>query len=170
MAPARPLLAPSLATILSLSCLRPFYLNLGYRWEDGHLECISCGYTWFSSRDAISSLTVDTPSSGGNVGTAPWATAKFDVLQKQLVSPRDQPDNKASADALQKNTVASIPKLERQKSFIKPKLEEPSAPTLEKQKAFTKLKPEEPSAPTLEKQKAFTKPKPEEPSAPSASH
>ncbi|VAH60748.1 unnamed protein product [Triticum turgidum subsp. durum] len=92
------------------------------------LECISCGYTWFSSRDAISSLTVDTPSSGGNVGTAPWATAKFDVLQKQLVSPRDQPDNKASADALQKNTVASIPKLERQKSFIKPKPENPLHP------------------------------------------
>ena len=112
------------------------------------LECISCGYTWFSSRDAISSLTVDTPSSGGNVGTAPWATAKFDVLQKQLVSPRDQPDNKASADALQKNTVASIPKLERQKSLINPKPEEPSAPTLEKQKTFTKPKPEEPSAPS----------------------
>ena len=34
---ARPLLAPSLPTILSLSCLRLFYLNLGYRWEDGHV-------------------------------------------------------------------------------------------------------------------------------------
>ncbi|KAE8766777.1 Transcription factor S-II domain containing protein [Hordeum vulgare] len=116
------------------------------------LECISCGYTWFSSRDAISSLTVDTPSSGGNVGTAPWATAKFDVLQKQLVSPRDQPDNKASADALQKNAVASMPKLEKQKSFIKPKPEEPSAPTLEKQRAFTKPKPEEPSAPSASRE------------------
>uniref|UniRef100_A0ACD5VFB4 Uncharacterized protein n=1 Tax=Avena sativa TaxID=4498 RepID=A0ACD5VFB4_AVESA len=126
------------------------------------LECISCGHTWFSSRDAISSLTVDAPSTGGNVGTAPWATAKFDVLQKQLTSPRDQP----GTDALQKSTVTTMPKLEKQKSFIRPKPEEPFA--------FTKpkLKSEEPSSmPTaLHKQKSFTKPKSEEPSAPSTSH
>ncbi|TVU33918.1 hypothetical protein EJB05_15734 [Eragrostis curvula] len=84
------------------------------------LECTSCGATWFSSYDAISSLTVDAPSSTANVGTAPWATAKFDVLEKQLASPRDQPV-KPVADGFQKSTT-----LEKQKSFSKPKTEEPS--------------------------------------------
>ncbi|KAM0842617.1 hypothetical protein ACQ4PT_058256 [Festuca glaucescens] len=115
------------------------------------LECISCGHTWFSSRDAISSLTVDAPSTGGNVGTAPWATAKFDVLQKQLASPRDQPDKQPGTDALQKSTVAAMPKLEKQKSFIRPKPDEPSSmpTTLQKQKSFTRPKLEEPSAPSI---------------------
>ncbi|KAM0850186.1 hypothetical protein ACQ4PT_053247 [Festuca glaucescens] len=117
------------------------------------LECISCGHTWFSSRDAISSLTVDAPSTGGNVGTAPWATAKFDVLQKQLASPRDQPDKQPGTDALQKSTVAAMPKLEKQKSFIRPKPDEPSSMST-----------------TLQKQKSFTRPKLEEPAAPSTSH
>ncbi|GJN12922.1 hypothetical protein PR202_ga31249 [Eleusine coracana subsp. coracana] len=89
------------------------------------LECTSCGHTWFSSADAISSLTVDAPSTAANVGTAPWATAKFDVLEKQLTSPRDQPD-KPVADVLQKSTTAYMPTLEKQKSFSKPKPEEPS--------------------------------------------
>ncbi|CAO2203637.1 unnamed protein product [Urochloa humidicola] len=90
------------------------------------LECTSCGYTWFSSRDAITTLTEDAPSTAGNVGTAPWATAKFDVLEKQLASPRDQPDKPAS-NSLQKSTAAYMPTLEKQKSFVKPKAEEPSS-------------------------------------------
>ncbi|CAL4963398.1 unnamed protein product [Urochloa decumbens] len=90
------------------------------------LECTSCGHTWFSSRDAITTLTEDTPSTAGNVGTAPWATAKFDVLEKQLASPRDQP-GKPAANALQKSTAAYMPTLEKQKSFVKPKVEEPSS-------------------------------------------
>ncbi|KAF8670780.1 hypothetical protein HU200_050451 [Digitaria exilis] len=90
------------------------------------LECTSCGHTWFSSRDAITTLTVDAPRTAANVGTAPWATAKFDVLEKQLTSPRDQPD-KPSADALQKSTAAYMPTLEKQKSFVKSKQEEPSS-------------------------------------------
>jgi len=89
------------------------------------LECTSCGLTWFSSRDAITTLTEDTPSSAGNVGTNPWATAKFDVLEKQLTSPRGQPD-KPAADSLQKSTAAYMPTLEKQKSFVKPKPGEPS--------------------------------------------
>ncbi|CAO2179693.1 unnamed protein product [Urochloa humidicola] len=121
------------------------------------LECTSCGHTWFSSRDAITTLTEDTPSTARNVGTAPWATAKFDVLEKQLASPRDQPD-KPAANALQKSTTAYMPTLEKQKSFVKPKTEEA---TLEKQKSFVKPRTEEP---TLEKQKSFVKPKTEEPS------
>nr|CAB3477260.1 unnamed protein product [Digitaria exilis] len=90
------------------------------------LECTSCGHTWFSSRDAITTLTVDAPRTAANVGTAPWATAKFDVLEKQLTSPRDQPD-KPAADALQKSTAAYMPTLEKQKSFVKSKQEEPSS-------------------------------------------
>ncbi|KAJ1257404.1 hypothetical protein BS78_K057400 [Paspalum vaginatum] len=89
------------------------------------LVCDSCGHTWFSSRDAITTLTEDVPSTAGNVGTAPWATAKFDILEKHLASPRDQPD-KAGADALQKSTAAYMPMLEKQKSFVKHKSEEPS--------------------------------------------
>jgi len=59
------------------------------------------------------------------VGTAPWATAKFDVLEKQLTSPRGQPD-KPAADPHQKSTAAYMPTLEKQKSFVKPKPGEPS--------------------------------------------
>uniref|UniRef100_A0A0E0JJP4 BAH domain-containing protein n=1 Tax=Oryza punctata TaxID=4537 RepID=A0A0E0JJP4_ORYPU len=88
------------------------------------LECNACGHSWFSSRDAITTLTVDTPTSaGGNVGTAPWATAKFDVMEKQLTSPRDHQPDKPLADALQK----SMPTLEKQKSFGKQKPDEPSS-------------------------------------------
>jgi hypothetical protein len=45
-------------------------------------------------------------------------------------------------------------------------------PKLEKQKSFIRLKPDEPSSmlTKLQKQKSFTKSKLEEPSAPSASH
>jgi len=90
------------------------------------LECTSCGYTWFSSRDAITTLTEDAPSTAGNVGTAPLATAKFEVVEKKLTSPRDQ-SGKPASDALQKSTAAYMPTMERQKSFAKTKLlDEPS--------------------------------------------
>ncbi|XP_066314376.1 protein REPRESSOR OF VERNALIZATION 1-like isoform X1 [Miscanthus floridulus] len=89
------------------------------------LECTSCGFTCFSSRDAITTLTEDAPSTAGNVGTAPLATAKFEVVEKKLMSPRDQ-SGKPASDALQKSTAAYMPTVERQKSFVKPKLDEPS--------------------------------------------
>ncbi|KAL6607961.1 hypothetical protein ACP70R_041024 [Stipagrostis hirtigluma subsp. patula] len=93
------------------------------------LECISCGHTWFSSYDAaISTQTVDAPSTTENVGTAPWATEKFDVLEEQLSSPLGQPGKPAS-DALQKSTAAYMPTLEKQKSFSKTKAEEASPAT-----------------------------------------
>uniref|UniRef100_A0A0E0C316 BAH domain-containing protein n=1 Tax=Oryza meridionalis TaxID=40149 RepID=A0A0E0C316_9ORYZ len=92
------------------------------------LECNACGHSWFSSRDAITTLTVDTPTSaGGNVGTAPWATAKFDVMEKQLTSPRDHQPDKPLADALHKSTAPYMPTLEKQKSFGKHKPDEPSS-------------------------------------------
>lgn len=52
------------------------------------LECIACGHSWSASRDAVSVLTLDASDSKRNVGTAPWATAKFDV-GKKLASPRE---------------------------------------------------------------------------------
>lgn len=89
------------------------------------LECIACGHTWYASRDAISSLTIDTPSVAGNVGTAPWATAKFDAVEKSLVSPRES--EKPTSDLLQKSTVAYMPVLETQRSFNRTKTEDVSA-------------------------------------------
>ncbi|CAA7399642.1 unnamed protein product [Spirodela intermedia] len=87
------------------------------------LECIACGYTWYASGDAISSLTIDAPSAGGNVGTAPWATAKFDAVEKRLLSPRES--EKPAADLLRKTTAPYMPVLETQRSFSRPKPEDP---------------------------------------------
>ncbi|KAF8725495.1 hypothetical protein HU200_020022 [Digitaria exilis] len=100
-------------------------IHAGYR-DRYQLECTSCGHTWFSSIDAITTLTVDAPSTAANVGTAPWATAKFDVVEKQPTSPRDRPDKRAAND-LQKSTAAYKPTLDKQESFVKSKQEEPSS-------------------------------------------
>lgn len=89
------------------------------------MQCIACGNTWYASRDEISSLTIDASSVVGNVGTAPWATAKFDAVEKKLVSPRDS--EKPAADLFQKSTAAYMPVLETQKSFNKPRTEDPLA-------------------------------------------
>lgn len=80
---------------------------------------------WYASRDAISSLTIDAPSVGGNVGAAPWATAKFDAVEKTLVSPRES-EKPATTDLFQKSTAAYMPVLETQRSFNKSKTEDPS--------------------------------------------
>lgn len=48
------------------------------------LECMKCGNTWYSSRDAISSLVIKTNAAPPNVGIAPWATSKFDEVEKDL--------------------------------------------------------------------------------------
>ncbi|KAI6707208.1 hypothetical protein NL676_010170 [Syzygium grande] len=88
------------------------------------LECIACGHSWYASRDAVSMLTIDGPSSTRSVGTAPWATTKFESVEKQLASPRES--TKPPDDAFKKSTEAKIPVLERQKSVSKPKLDENS--------------------------------------------
>ncbi|RRT66647.1 hypothetical protein B296_00018819 [Ensete ventricosum] len=90
------------------------------------LECIACGYTWYASRDAISSLTIDAPSVAGNVGAAPWATAKFDAVEKSLVSPRES-EKPAATNLFQKSTAAYMPVLETQRSFNRSKTEDASA-------------------------------------------
>ena len=47
---------------------------------------MKCGNTWYSSRDAISSLVIKTAGAPPNVGIAPWATSKFDEIEKDLQS------------------------------------------------------------------------------------
>jgi hypothetical protein len=76
------------------------------------LECVACGHTWYAARDAITSLTIDVPNGTENVGTAPWATAKFEEVEKQLVSPREAPV-KTSNDPFQKSTAAFMPVLDK---------------------------------------------------------
>ncbi|XP_037495630.1 uncharacterized protein LOC119369054 isoform X2 [Jatropha curcas] len=85
------------------------------------LECGACGNSWYASRDEASMLTIDGPSSARSVGTAPWATAKFEEVEKKLVSPREP---EKVAELIKKTCEPSIPVLETQKSFGKPKNEE----------------------------------------------
>lgn len=101
------------------------------------LECIACGNSWYASRDEASMLTIDGPSSVTNVGTAPWATAKFEnVEKKKLVSPRDTEKADAAkktfdtdkADPTKKTFEAAGPVLETQKSFNKSQADDTSPP------------------------------------------
>nr|XP_043635352.1 uncharacterized protein LOC122606573 [Erigeron canadensis]XP_043635361.1 uncharacterized protein LOC122606573 [Erigeron canadensis] len=80
------------------------------------LECAACGNMWYASRDEASTLTIDGPSSARTVGTAPWATAKFEDVEKKLVSPRDPSTNGSFKKATEPH-VTTIP--ERQRSFNK---------------------------------------------------
>ncbi|KAK8964209.1 hypothetical protein KSP40_PGU019996 [Platanthera guangdongensis] len=98
-------------------------IHAGGHGDRYQLECIACGNMWYASRDAISSLTINTPSVGGNVGTAPWATAKFEEVEKKLVSPRES--EKLAEDLFQKSTAPYIPVLEPQKSFNRSKAVDP---------------------------------------------
>ncbi|KAL5724907.1 hypothetical protein ACHQM5_008114 [Ranunculus cassubicifolius] len=85
----------------------------GARGDRYNLECISCGHSWYASRDDMSTLTIDDPSSHGkNVGAAPLATTKFEDIEKKLVSPRDS--EKPSPDIFRKT-------LDTQRSFKRPK-------------------------------------------------
>lgn len=84
------------------------------------LECIACGNTWYASSDEVSTLTIDEPNSARSVGTAPWATAKFEDVEKKLVSPRDN----EKADVVKKTTEPFVPVLEKQKSSNKLRTED----------------------------------------------
>lgn len=90
------------------------------------LECIACGHSWYASRDEASKLTIDAPSTSRSVGTAPWATAKFEDVEKKLVSPRES--DKSANDVLKNASDASMPVLDSQKSFGKSKMEEKPEP------------------------------------------
>lgn len=83
------------------------------------LECVACGNSWYASRDEVSALTIDALDSKRSMSTTPSSTAKFEDVQKKLVSPRGSEN---SADDLSKKTgEPSIPDLAAQKSFGKPK-------------------------------------------------
>ncbi|KAG6636796.1 uncharacterized protein LOC122280980 [Carya illinoinensis] len=94
--------------------------------ERYQLECIACGHSWYASRDEASKLTIDAPSTSRSVGTAPWATAKFEDVEKKLVSPRES--DKSANDVLKNASDASMPVLDSQKSFGKSKMEEKPEP------------------------------------------
>ncbi|KAK9276313.1 hypothetical protein L1049_005844 [Liquidambar formosana] len=96
--------------------------GIGDRYQ---LECIACGNTWYASRDEASTLTIDGPSSARSVGTAPWATAKFEDVEKKLVSPRES--EKSAVDVFKKTTEAYMPVLETQKSLSKSRTDDNSA-------------------------------------------
>ncbi|KAL0393545.1 UNVERIFIED_CONTAM: hypothetical protein Slati_4320700, partial [Sesamum latifolium] len=86
------------------------------------LECVACGNTWYASRDDAAALTIEGPSSGKTVGTVPLATAKFEDVEKNLVSPRGA--ERGANDVLKKTTEAFVPVLENQRSFNKTRAEE----------------------------------------------
>ncbi|KAH6761066.1 bromo-adjacent homology domain-containing protein [Perilla frutescens var. frutescens] len=86
------------------------------------LECVACGNSWYASRDDAASLTIEGPSTGKTVGTAPLATAKSEDAEKNLVSPTVV--EKGVNDALKKPTEAFLPVLENQRSFNKARPEE----------------------------------------------
>lgn len=106
-------------------CVNCDFYSLTYWFQ---LECIACGHWWYAARDAVSMLTIDTPSSNKNVGTVPLATAKFEDVEKKLVSPRES-DKAAANDTLKKTTEAYMPVLDAQRSFNKSKKEENSEST-----------------------------------------
>lgn len=83
------------------------------------LECQACGNSWYATGDAIAALTMDARSAAaGNVGTAPWATAKFEDVEKKLTSPRDS--ERPAVDVFEKSTAPYMPVLENQKPPDRP--------------------------------------------------
>lgn len=60
-----------------------------------------------------------------SVGTEPLATAKFEDIEKQLVSPRS--NDRGASDVLKKSTEVYMPILDKQRSFNKTKSEEGAA-------------------------------------------
>ncbi|XP_027180413.1 uncharacterized protein LOC113779147 isoform X2 [Coffea eugenioides] len=77
------------------------------------LECNACGNNWYASSDEVSTLTIDEPSSARTVGTVPLATAKFEDVEKKLVSPRRH--DKSADDGFKKTSEAFVPVLDSQK-------------------------------------------------------
>lgn len=83
------------------------------------------GHSWYASRNEASSLTIDGRGSAAkSIGIASLAAAKFDSLEKNLLSPRES--EKLANDVLKKSSEAYMPVLEAQRSFGKSKTEENS--------------------------------------------
>ncbi|KAJ7299264.1 hypothetical protein O6H91_Y265200 [Diphasiastrum complanatum] len=69
------------------------HVGYGDRYQ---LECLKCGHSWYASRDSISSLTIERVNpSPPTVGTAPWATSKFEDIQKGLTIPKENEKSEA---------------------------------------------------------------------------
>lgn len=79
------------------------------------LECLKCGHTWYSSRDAISSLEMNTMATP-TVGIAPWATSKFEEVEKDIMSPRPVPSPQP-LDTASGNIASPKPKVLSTPSF-----------------------------------------------------
>lgn len=87
------------------------------------LECIACGHSWYASRDELSMLTIDAATnSTKSVGTAPWATAKFEDVEKSLLSPREP--EKAAEELFKKTSEAYMPVLDSSQKSNKSKKED----------------------------------------------
>ncbi|WCJ26275.1 hypothetical protein M5689_008105 [Euphorbia peplus] len=185
------------------SCSRCNESKVGVRdiIQAGHadryqLECIACGHSWYASRDEASMLTIDGPNSAKSVGTAPWATKKFEEVEKKLLSPREpektlEVAKKASEPleaakkllsprepekALEVAKKASEP-LEAAKKLLSPREPEKTLEVAKKasepleaaKKLLSPREPEktseiakkaiEPSIPAVDSQKPFVKPK-----------
>ncbi|KAL3619286.1 hypothetical protein CASFOL_036856 [Castilleja foliolosa] len=82
--------------------------GLGDRYQ---LECVACGNTWYASRDDAATLTIEGPSSAKSVGTAPLATAKFEDVEKGLLSP-GRVEKGPFADVSKKTTNSFISTLD----------------------------------------------------------
>ncbi|CAA7391356.1 unnamed protein product [Spirodela intermedia] len=92
-------------------------IHAGGSGDRYQLECASCGHTWSASIDDVSSLTIDSPRAVGNVGAAPWATAKFEDVERKLLSPHEA--GKSSIDLPQREVEPYIPVLETRRSLDK---------------------------------------------------
>ncbi|KAK4400805.1 hypothetical protein Sango_1186600 [Sesamum angolense] len=79
--------------------------------------------TWYASRDDAAALTIEGPSSAKTVGTAPLATAKFEDVQKSLMSSGGGAES-GSTDVLKKTTEAYVPVMDDEKSCNKTVTEE----------------------------------------------
>ncbi|XP_078447523.1 protein REPRESSOR OF VERNALIZATION 1-like [Wolffia australiana] len=95
-------------------------IHAGGHGDRYQLECASCGHSWSASIDDIASLTIDTSSAVRNVGAAPWATAKFEDVEKKLTSPHE--GGTLSPDPVKKVTELYMPVLERNRSPTSPKM------------------------------------------------
>jgi hypothetical protein len=83
------------------------HVGYGDRYQ---LECLKCGNTWYSSRDAISSLVIKTADAPPTVGIAPWATSKFDEVEKDIQSGAAAPDAAGHTPATTTTTETKSPR------------------------------------------------------------
>ncbi|CAM6098222.1 unnamed protein product [Calypogeia fissa] len=74
------------------------HVGYGDRYQ---LECLKCGTSWYGSRDSVSTVTTDDQVNVSPVGLAPWATSKFEEVEKELQSPRESERPPAGQESLQ---------------------------------------------------------------------